>query len=219
MLSFREHKYAIDTRLKIPLRIILGAIPYSGEEILANIFKEIPGLYYQPHPLGKLQFRAIARPDITEATEASEYLLDISLCEHKKLIEKTPLYLQKYWFDAGNNALFHPNCANEKYKSTPFCGNLTYLNAICSEAPIQLLRVNTEIFHALNFGRLIYDPWSSASLKIIFMVRDPRALIYERKLNPKCNSNCSDAAKICTRMRSNMRAILQYETFAPSRAK
>ena len=30
MLLFREHKYLIDNRLKIPLRIILGAIPYSG---------------------------------------------------------------------------------------------------------------------------------------------------------------------------------------------
>ena len=67
---------------------------------------------------------------------------------------------------------------------------MTYLDTVCSYSPIQYLRVNSDIFHSLNFGRLIYDPWSSQSLKVIFVVRDPRGILYERSKNPKCTGNC-----------------------------
>ena len=133
--------------------------------------------------------------------------------------EKDSNYLEKYWFDAANNSLFHPNCTDKKFKKNKFCGNLTYLNTACSYAPIQLLRINSEIFHSLNFGRLIYDPWSSETLKIIFMVRDPRGIVYERIRKSKCSGNSCAPEKICTRMRVNLRAILQYQTFSSTKAK
>ena len=132
-------------------------------------------------------------------------------------IEKRSKYLQRYWFDV--NALYHPDCINQKYKQNKFCGNITYLNTVCSYAPIQLLRVNSEIFLCLNFGRLIYDPWSSENLKNLFVVRDPRGIFYDKRNKSKCTDNCLAPEKICSRMRANMRAILQYETFSPERAK
>ena len=34
--------------------------------------------------------------------------------------------------------------------------------------------MSEDIFHGLNFGRLLYDPWFSKNLKILFVLRDPR---------------------------------------------
>ena len=70
-LNFREQGFIN----KNPLRIIITALPYSGDEFLINQFKMIPGVYYQPFPFGKFKFHPISRPDIEDATEAAEYLL------------------------------------------------------------------------------------------------------------------------------------------------
>ena len=51
------------------------------------------------------------------------------------------------------------------------------------------------------------------------MVRDPRGIVYERKKKSKCSGNSCVPEKICTRIRVNMRAILQYQTFSARRAK
>ena len=80
-LNFREQGFIN----KNPLRIIITALPYSGDEFLINQFKMIPGVYYQPFPFGKFKFHPISRPDIEDATEAAEYLLGtIHKLRHQK---------------------------------------------------------------------------------------------------------------------------------------
>ena len=40
-----------------------------------------------------------------------------------------------------------------------------------------------DIFHGLNFGRLLYDPWFSKNLKILFVLRDPRGKEFSKLEN------------------------------------
>ena len=47
----------------------------------------------------------------------------------------------------------------------------------------QILRVSGDIFHGLNFGRLLYDPWFSKNLKILFVLRDPRGKEFSKLEN------------------------------------
>lgn len=53
-----------------------------------NSLLKFPGIFYHPHPLGKLHFQSNPRPDTLEASQASEFLLELSLCQHSKVIGK-----------------------------------------------------------------------------------------------------------------------------------
>ena len=71
-----------------PLRIIITSIKNSGDEILFDIFKKIPGAYVHEFPFVKMQYRPMNRPDTSEAAFAAEALLDLTTCKHKKLLGK-----------------------------------------------------------------------------------------------------------------------------------
>ena len=53
-----------------------------------NLLLKFPGIFYHPHPLGKLRFQSNPRPDTLEASQASEFLLELSLCQHSKVVGK-----------------------------------------------------------------------------------------------------------------------------------
>ena len=53
-----------------------------------NTLLKFPGIYYHPHPLGKLHFQSNPRPDTLAAAQAAEFLLELSLCQHSKVVGK-----------------------------------------------------------------------------------------------------------------------------------
>jgi len=213
----RKQNHQINEGEAQPLRIIITSVKDSGDDVLFNVFKRIPGAYIHEFPFMKMQYRPMSRPDTPEAAYAAEALLDLSTCNHKKILESRGNFVRKYWF--GVNAKFYPKCQENIRKKDSLCSNIDYLDSVCSASPIQILRVSGDIFHGLNFGRLLYDPWFSKNLKILFVLRDPRGITFQRTLDSKCNQGCEDPSKICSRQRSSLRAAVQFQEFSPENFK
>ncbi len=89
----RENDYPFPNHEKIPLRVVVIAMKGSGDEVLFNLLKQIPGAYFQDFPFEKLSYRPMNRPDTTEASFAANALLDLSNCNHSKILGKIDLNL------------------------------------------------------------------------------------------------------------------------------
>ena len=96
------------------------------------------------------------------------------------------------------------------------CSDIGFLDKVCSACPVQVLRISGDIFHGMNFGRLLYDPWASKHLKILFVVRDPRAVVFETRLSGNDGSHFNkNPSTICSRQRSSLRSIMKFHEFSP----
>ena len=60
----------------------------SGDDIIYDIFKSLPGAFIHEFPFTKLHFHPVNRADTPEASFAAEALLDLAACNHKKILGK-----------------------------------------------------------------------------------------------------------------------------------
>lgn len=206
-----EHEYSILENEDIQLRVVVASLLDSGDELIFEALKSTPGAYVHEYPMSRMSFRPLGRPDTPDATFAAETLLELSNCNHSKIHGKST-FSRNYWYE--DNVKFHLVDCILKRKAN-ICLHPLYLSGVCLQSPVQILRVNTDVFHGLNFGRLLYDPWTSKSLKIVAVFRDPRGIWYQRKQNPRCNAGCQDPGKICSRLSATLRAAFQFQKFSP----
>ena len=71
---------------RLPLRIIVTSIHHSGDDIVYDVLKGLPGAFIHEFPLMKLSFHPVVRPDTPEAAYAAEAILDLAACNHKRIL-------------------------------------------------------------------------------------------------------------------------------------
>lgn len=172
-----------------------------------------------PDPLSRTKVLPKVIPSLNtpDAYDAAEILVNVLGCEHKSWMEASRDWPVKYWWST--NAHLMPQCQDWK-ANTAICLNATFINGVCAVSPIKVVTVNTDQMYAFNLGRVLYDPWLSRDTKIVVVTRDPRAVMYDRLVNPDCNDdNCRLPIKMCTRMRMNQRKSFGYVDFTPTRFK
>ena len=95
-----------------------------------------------------------------------------------------------------NMDLFFDGCSRN-YDTEDSCTNLDYLSAICKIIPIQIIKLDRM---GLKVARnLAKSTRKKQNIKIIYLVRDPRAVINSRKSRSWCVSEpiCMDSRNLC----------------------
>ena len=197
--------------------MVIISLKGSGDEILFDMVGKIPGAFVHPFPFEVLNYRPATRPDTFDAKQLTDALMDLTNCNHGKLLANRTNWSHKYWFDA--NPDFHSPYCLVKVRKGALCESVKYLDKTCSTSSIQIFRIRLDLYHGLSLGRLLYDPWISESLRIIYLFRDPRGIVFERSQDPNCNSVCRQAARICSRSKTSLKAAFQFQQFSPNNFK
>lgn len=106
-----------------------------------------------------------------------------------------------YWFRHEQNHLYHPKCTDREFlKRREFCGNPKYLDGICTALPIQVTKLDR--INLKFMVPLLTDEEIGSRTKILYLVRDPRAVYLSRKDFPWCvaSPECIEPKYLCRDM-------------------
>ncbi|KAL7644158.1 UNVERIFIED_CONTAM: hypothetical protein RMT77_004982 [Armadillidium vulgare] len=187
------------------LKIIIISTWRSGTSFLNDILSSHDGVFshYEPlHHFGIKRFRDKYDP---ESVEAQKFIKGVLNCEY---VDKTYFSnLQANKFIVRNNKIFWNLCQNEEYENE--CYTKDFLEASCSLFPIHVIktvRLGVPLLESLLEDR-------STNLHVIFLVRDPRAVMSSRKSKKvifcRKNPECADPAILCHHMNNDHKEFLK----------
>lgn len=182
----------------------------SGTSFLGDIVNAIPGNYYHYEPLAYHEIVQIRGPP--ESTEAVATLKSMLKCNYTGL-EPYLEYGKKVDFMFNHNSRLWTYC-DHNAKS---CYDPNFLNPFCRLFPFQSMKV---VRMRVKFSEpLLIDPL--LNVKIVLLIRDPRATMQSRRLLEWCriNSNCGDPANFCKDMVSDYKAAEVLTKKYPQRFK
>jgi hypothetical protein len=115
-----------------------------------------------------------------------------------------------------NKVMSNIGCAGGRWKSNEMCRNPLFLDKLCSMHPIQ-------------FGKTVRLPLSHAehllneiqNLKILYLVRDPRATLQSRKGRDFCvaTPSCHNPENLCGDLANDFDGFLDLRKAFPDRIK
>ena len=84
-----------------------------------------------------------------------------------------------YWFHHERNSYYHWRCVGKQLRNYEnICSDVNYLDEVCKALPVQvtkLVRANLKII-----SNVLTDESLEDTLKLLLLVRDPRAVIHSR---------------------------------------
>ena len=112
--------------------------------------------------------------------------------------------------------MLSPICAGGKWKSNEMCTNPQFLDRLCSIHPIQFGKtVRLPLSYAESILNEIQD------LKILYLVRDPRATLQSRKGRDWCvaTPSCHKPETLCGDLVNDFDSFLDLRKTFPDRIK
>ena len=205
--------------------VIIVAQPRSGSSFLGDAFNQNPDVFYLFEPLHGVMNNALQYIDGTNPTE---FLAGILRCNFNctKCVEGIGKFPRFF-----SNALSSPPlCATKTYFHTPKkkCDTLTTSNMekVCTiNYNITVMKIlSTRIPE--NKVKSLFPLCSSTSCTIIYLVRDPRAVIFShmkvgirnwnyfktpsKDSTPRPAVIKSYSAQVCRQIEANVKAILKF---------
>ena len=95
------------------------------------------------------------------------------------------------------NLFFNGGCSQD-YNTEDSCTDLEYLSAACKAVPVQIIKIDrVGLKPATKF--LSSDNLYKNNIKLIYLVRDPRAVVNSRKSRSWCVTEpvCIDSRNLC----------------------
>lgn len=169
----------------------------SGSTFLGDIMNAMPGNYYHYEPL--LYYDIVQIRGLPESTEAINSLRQLLKCNYTGMDDYLE-YGQEHQYLFTHNTRLWRSC--QLYPQ--ICWDPNFLNPFCRLFPFQSMKV-VRLRAALSEPLLI-DP--SLNVKIVLLIRDPRAIIQSRKHRDWCpeNPDCADPSILCKDMLSDFKA-------------
>ncbi|XP_076064850.1 carbohydrate sulfotransferase 1-like [Oratosquilla oratoria] len=201
-----------------PLRLIVVSTWRSGSTLLGEVLASYPGVYYHYEPLTPYGLHQIS-PGVLQ-NEVTDLLNKILHCQYSGLDEYLKFAFVNPDLFVRNTRLWYMCGAMPRTK----CYLPENLNKLCSLFPVhamKLVRLRLEVVKDL----VAADP----KVKIIFLVRDPRAVMASRTRNIDwCETReCIDPGYLCADMSRDLAQylvikeeypdnilLLRYEDFA-----
>lgn len=82
--------------------------------------------------------------------------------------------------------------------------NGTFISHVCREASVHFLKV---LRLDIRWVRPLLEDMD-LDLKVIYLARDPRALVYSRRQDPRCNTqDCEDPVQVCTELLEDLAEV------------
>ena len=89
----------------------------------------------------------------------------------------------------------------------PICFTKQYFDAVCARLPARITKLTRLPFSAMG-PLLAKAPFEAGSTKVVFLFRDPRAVMNSRADLDWCREpKCSDAATVCKDMSKDLKVL------------
>ena len=209
--------------------ILLASTFRSGSTFLGELLSRYPGTFYSFEPLiytrtmNTSEVNGIRNSTFSRKTRDIfiqqllkvfkcnldiEYIKYISYTYHDSLLRNFRLW--------NTCKTLCPGC-NDGLVSRE-CSILSFYNSTCPKFPIRLIK--TVRFRMEDSEKLLLDPDIGKSLKIILLVRDPRAVMKSRSSQAKswCNfAECSDPDILCKNLQNDVSAAFRLAARYPGK--
>ncbi|CAL4137336.1 unnamed protein product, partial [Meganyctiphanes norvegica] len=199
------------------LRVIVASTWRSGSTLLGEILEAHPGVFYHYEPLMPYGLQQLGPGMVQD--EVTEQLRDILHCDYSKQDDYLKFAFVNHDMFMRNTRLWSMCSAMPRSK----CYEAENLGRLCSLFPVHVMKLVRARLSLLT--PLLTDP----RVKIIWLVRDPRAIMSSRKSSVSwCETQaCIDPAYMCSDMMEDYRTfinlnevnkkqiyLLRYEDFA-----
>lgn len=208
-----------------PFRNVIVTTWRSGSTFLGEILNSMPANYHHFEPLVNYGINVVRGPPNDE--QAIYQLKQLLHCNYSNLIDYVNFgakhkfvynYNKRLW----NYCYLHPGHPNrtsiQSHPDDPrYCSNASFLSSFCKLFPLQSMKI-LRLRLALA-EHLLNDP--ALNVRIIFLVRDPRAVMLSRKSCKWCrgNSDCEHIPTVCSDMVFDYYAAQNFQTKYPHRFK
>lgn len=208
-----------------PFRSVIVTTWRSGSTFLGEILNTMPGNFYHFEPLVNYGITVLRRPPHDEAaiyqvkqllncnyTNLNEY---VRFGAKHKFVYNYNIRLWKYCYLHPG----HPNRTEIRVQADDprYCSNASFLSSFCKLFPLQSMKI-LRLRLALT-EPLLEDP--NLNVRILFLVRDPRALMLSRKHCTWCRGNldCEHAQTVCDDMVLDYHTTKRFQLKYPHRFK
>ncbi|XP_023237762.1 carbohydrate sulfotransferase 4-like isoform X1 [Centruroides sculpturatus] len=174
-------------------RILLITYFRGGSTFLGDILQQNWKTFYHFEPLHLMSSNS--RLDHNQSSEAFKLLSYLFRCNFSQTFRYNRwASFQKHMFLFKRNRFLWSTC--NKY--SVLCFNSQYLHNICTRSPVQVMKLTR--LH-LKDALLFLKENSDLNIKLIYLSRDPRAIISSRKVLDWCKKEkCNNPAILCKEM-------------------
>lgn len=205
-----------------PKRLLIVTSWRSGSTFLGQILSEHPGVYNHYEPLMHVGLEQI-RPGDPRVDSAIQHLKDLLHCKYSNqdFLKKIQESMQDM---LSHNAHVWQACVLGPNRNV--CSLSNFLEEACHKFPALTMKM---VRLRLNLTRQLLD---DPSVKVLYLVRDPRATMNSRLSSVKwCSQSidCIDPGRLCDDIQSDLDAfeslsaefpgrvaLIKYETMAKS---
>jgi len=191
-------------------RLMLVTSWRSGSTFLGQILADHPGVFNHYEPLMHFGLEQVRSGE--KAVEAVSHLRDLFKCKYKNAD-----YMRKIQENMADmmshNAQVWDACTHGPNAKT--CANTTFLQEACRRYPVLASKI---VRLRLNLTRQLLDDASMGPMKVLYLVRDPRATMNSRLGSVKwcsASADCITPSRLCADIDSDLDA---FETLSPSYA-
>ncbi|XP_042873361.1 carbohydrate sulfotransferase 6-like [Penaeus japonicus] len=181
----------------------------SGSSFLGKVLtRALDATFYSYEPLHMYGVKVMHDDDDAITRKAQTLLKDLILCR----LERHP----KHGYYLHQNEFLFDSCRREKsVRSASLCRNTSYVSGVCRSADMNVIKV---LRLSLKFARpLLRD--DDLDVQVIYLVRDPRAVLSSRSTKPWCQMSCRDPETICSLLEEDLKQASLLSKEYPTRFK
>lgn len=194
-------------------RILLITYFRSGSSFLGDLLQQNCRTFYSFEPL-HLMTEGVRIPD-SRADEAFSLLSRLFDCSFPEIS-----YYVKWALRPENRFLFKWNrLLWSRCRFRPVsCFNAAFIKDVCSKAHVRLIKTTRlHMRHVRSFLQTL-DRSTISTLKIVYLVRDPRGIYNSRKNLSWCqNKTCADPKAICDELSEDLTEYRKLKSEMPDR--
>jgi len=181
-----------------PLRILIVTTWRSGSTFMGDLFTSIPTAFYHYEPYLHEGIRRMRR------NEDLRHLRSLFQCDYRGVEESYFSYGLAHPELFSHNRRLWRRCTRRRRSSTNVCMRRNVLAQICLQSPIQVAKT---VRLPLRLAASLMEEPAFADMRVILLVRDPRASMESRRHRTWCranastdNADCSNPARLCADM-------------------
>ncbi|XP_042868740.1 carbohydrate sulfotransferase 1-like isoform X2 [Penaeus japonicus] len=184
---------------RLPRGVVLWGQPLAGSLSLGSLLTSVQNrslISFEPLAHEQPIHRA-PKDNTTIHYHRLNLLSDLLHCRyfrHKELVA----HLANRTSFLTQNTFLQSRCA---FVSEPCIDNATFLSHVCRESSVHVLKV---LRLDVRWVRPLLED-GDLDLKVIYLARDPRALVYSRLRDPRCNTpECEDPVQVCAKLHEDL---------------
>lgn len=199
---------------KPKIRILIVSTWRTGSSFLSEIIESSPGVFYSYEPLHSIDehSRMYSAESQTESVKLIENIFQCRLPAHY-LAHINGLGETKYKFITRNSRLWNA-CHHNQQNESLLCTNADFISRLCSHFPVHLMKLVR--LPVSLIGPLLQQ---LQPLKVVFLVRDPRAIMASRANLTWCSHpSCNRIEQVCRDIEQDISSFQSLQkSFPPDR--